>query len=222
MKTTDSALLERIYFAGGCFWGTQHLLKALHGIRRTQAGYINSNIENPSYEEVKTGSTGAAEAVMAEYNATVVDLHKLIQFFLRSIDPIAINRQGNDIGTQYRTGIYYTTDSQKQIAIQELDRLQKHYNKPLTVEVLPMKNFYPAEDYHQDYLSTNPGGYCHISRELIAEAKKHHILKPEARDDADHADANYANEATHPAARNSTYENNALYPDTHYPDKPDQ
>lgn len=220
MKTTDSAQVERIYFAGGCFWGTQHLLKSLHGIRSAVCGYANSLVKDPSYDEVKTGSTGAVEAVMAEYNATVVDLRRLIAFFLRSIDPIAVNRQGNDVGTQYRTGIYYTTDAQKEAARKEIERLQKHYDKPVAVEVLPLKNFTPAEEVHQDYLEKNPGGYCHLSRELMAEAHSYDILKPQAPADADHADADYADEAAHPAAGGCLYENDALYPDTHYRNKP--
>ncbi|MCM1319618.1 MAG: peptide-methionine (S)-S-oxide reductase MsrA [Muribaculaceae bacterium] len=220
MKTTDSAVIEKIVFAGGCFWGTQHLLSQLHGVRRAIAGYANSEVASPTYEEVCTGKTNAAEAVEVEYNATVVDLTKLLDFFLSSIDPTTKDRQGNDKGTQYRSGIYYTTDTQKRLALVALDRLQKRFNKPLVVEVLPLKNFYKAEENHQDYLDKNPGGYCHIPRGLIAEARGHNILKPSAPTEATHADANYTNEATHPAAHHQPYENDAVYPDTKYPNKP--
>lgn len=222
MKTTDSAVVEKIVLAGGCFWGTQHLLSQLHGVRRATAGYANSEIENPTYKEVCTGKTNAAEAVEVEYNATVVDLAKLLNFFLRSIDPTTKNRQGNDVGTQYRSGIYYTTDSQKRIALDAIDFLQKHYNKPIVVEVLPLKNFFKAEEEHQDYLDKNPGGYCHISRELMAEARGHNILKPGAPTEATHADANYTNEKKHTAAHGQPYENDAVYPDTKYRNKPDE
>lgn len=220
MKTTDSAQVEKIVFAGGCFWGTQHLLSLLHGLRHLTVGYANSDVANPTYEQVCTGVTNAAEAVEVSYNATVVDLTKLIDFFLKSIDPISKNKQGEDRGTQYRTGIYYTTDSQKRAAYDALQRLQKHYDKPLCVELLPLKNFFAAEDYHQDYLDKNPGGYCHISRELMSQARHYSILKPEAPADADHADADYANEALHTAAHHQSYENDALYPDTHYKNTP--
>ena len=220
MKTTDSAVIEKIVLAGGCFWGTQHLLAQLHGVRRAVAGYANSEVTNPSYKEVCTGNTNAAEAVEVEYNATVVDFSKLLDFFLSSIDPTTKDRQGNDKGTQYRSGIYYTTDTQKRLALEALDRLQKHFNKPIVVEVLPLKNFYPAEEDHQDYLDKNPGGYCHIPQGLMSEARHHNILKPEAPTEATHADANYANEATHLAAHRQPYSNDAVYPDTKYPNKP--
>lgn len=222
MKTTDSAQVEKIVLAGGCFWGTQHLLSLLHGVRHTRVGFANSEVENPSYKEVCTGSTNAAEAVEVEYNATVVDLAKLLDFFLESIDPTAKDRQGNDRGTQYRTGIYYTTDSQKRTALEAIDRLQKKYEKPVVTEVLPLKNFYEAEAEHQDYLDKNPGGYCHVSRELMGRARHTDILKAGAPTQATHADADYANEAKHPAAHNRPYANDAVYPDTKYPNKPNE
>lgn len=192
MKTTDSAQVEKIVLAGGCFWGTQRLLSLLHGVRHTRVGYANSEVENPSYREVCTGRTGAAEAVEVEYNATVVDLARLLDFFFKSIDPTSKDRQGNDRGSQYRTGIYYTTDSQKRVALEALDRLQRSFGKPVVTEVLPLKNFSEAEDEHQDYLDRNPGGYCHVSRELIAVASHYDILKPGAPTEAAHADTAYA------------------------------
>lgn len=220
MKTTDSAQIEKIVLAGGCFWGIQHLMKKVHGVRRATAGYVNSQVKNPTYEEVCSGRTDAAEGVEIEYNATVVDLSKLIDFFLDSIDPTTKDRQGNDRGTQYRSGIYYTTDSQKRTALECLDRLQKKYDKPVVTEVLPLKNFYAAEDYHQDYLDKKPDGYCHISQATIRRAADVDILKSSAPTQATHADANYANEATHTAAHHQPYENDAVYPDTRYRNKP--
>lgn len=217
MKTTDSARVEQICLAGGCFWGIQHLFKQLHGVRAAKAGYANSEINNPTYEEVKTGHTGAAEAVMVEYNATVVDLAKLLNVFMSVIDPTSLNRQGADMGTQYRTGIYYTTGSQKDTALKVLDEVQRHLGKKTVVEVLPLKNFFPAEDYHQDYLDKTPGGYCHISKADMEAARHAHILKAEAPTQAAHSDADYANEATHAPAHGQPYENGAKYPDTHYP-----
>ena len=197
MKTTDSAQVKKIVLAGGCFWGTQHLLSLLSGLRRTRVGFVNSNVKNPTYKDVCTGDTGAAEGVEVEYNATVVDLPRLLDFFLQSIDPTSKDRQGEDRGTQYRTGIYYTTDTQKHDALEAIERLRKRYDKPIVTEVLPLRNFYEAEPAHQDYLDRNPGGYCHISRELMARARHTHILKPEAPEDALHADVNFANELEH-------------------------
>ena len=158
---------------------------------------MNSNVKNPTYKDVCTGDTGAAEGVEVEYNATVVDLPRLLDFFLQSIDPTSKDRQGEDRGTQYRTGIYYTTDTQKHDALEAIERLRKRYDKPIVTEVLPLRNFYEAEPEHQDYLDRNPGGYCHISRELMARARHTHILKPEAPEDALHADVNFANELEH-------------------------
>lgn len=220
MKTTDSAQVEKIVLAGGCFWGIQHLLKSLHGIRSAVAGYVNSEIPNPTYDEVKSGKSGAAEAVEIEYNTTVVDLDKVLDFFMSAIDITAKDRQGNDVGSQYRSGIYYTTDTQKHKALEVIARLQKKTDKQIATEVRPLKNFTPAESEHQDYLEKNPDGYCHISAEMIRKAKSHNILKASAPTEATHADANYANEATHPAAHHQPYENDAVYPDTKYVNKP--
>ena len=219
MKTTDSAHIEQIALGGGCFWGIQHLMKKLHGVRRATAGYANSQVDNPDYEQVCSGTTGAVEAVEVEYNATVVDLAKLLDFFLQSIDPTQKDCQGPDHGTQYRSGIYYTTDSQKRIALECIDRIQKKYSKPVVTEVLPLKNFYVAEAYHQDYLDKRPDGYCHIPRTTLRHVADVNILKSSAPTQATHSDANYANESTHAPAHNQPYENDAVYPDTRYRNK---
>ena len=220
MKTTDSAVIERIYLAGGCFWGIQHLLKQLHGLRSVTAGYVNSDVANPTYEMVKSGKTGAAEAVCVEYNATVVDLEKLLTFFLESIDLTTKDAQGPDHGTQYRSGIYYTTDSQKEVAYRLLHKMQEKEKHAIVTELLPEKNFTPAEDFHQDYLDKTPDGYCHISKGRVEAARGHNILKPGAPTDAAHGDANYANEAKHAPAHGQPYENDAVYPDTRYVNTP--
>ena len=148
---------KTIYLAGGCFWGTEHLMELVDGVVDTEVGYANGVVENPSYEQVCTGDTGAAETVKVTYDDDKVALSTLLRLYFRSIDPLSLNRQGNDCGTQYRTGIYYAT-------------LQRRHKQPLALEYGELRNFYPAEEYHQQYLDKNPRGYCHVSRELFAEA----------------------------------------------------
>lgn len=163
--------IQTIYFAGGCFWGTEHFMKLIKGVVTTEVGYANSNTPNPSYKEVCTGATNAAETVKVIYDVDVVSLSFLIDLFFKTIDPTSLNRQGNDRGTQYRTGIYYTDDQQRDIIEQSIEKISRSYTRPIVVECLPIKNFYPAEDYHQDYLGKNPGGYCHIDRSLFSMVK---------------------------------------------------
>lgn len=161
-----------IYLAGGCFWGTEHYLKQIAGVKETQTGYANGHGKNPSYQEVCTDKTGFAEAVRVVYNPEELPLSLLLQLYFKSINPTSLNRQGNDIGTQYRTGIYYTDPTDLPIIQAELAKVAKRYSQPLQVEVLPLKNFYDAEDYHQDYLEKNPSGYCHLPQALFDMARK--------------------------------------------------
>lgn len=167
---------KEIYFAGGCFWGTEHFLKQIEGVKATQVGYANGNKENPTYKEVCSGTTDFAETVKVEYDANSADLPFLIELFFKTIDPTSLNRQGNDRGTQYRTGIYYTNPEDLPTIRQTVDRLASDYQKPLVVEIKPLLNFYSAEDYHQDYLDKNPQGYCHIHPELF-ELARHAQMK---------------------------------------------
>ena len=162
---------KKIYFAGGCFWGTDHLFSLVDGVEKTTAGYANSRVPYPSYEQVCTGRTGAAETVEVEYDDTKVGLTDLLSIYFRSIDPTTLNRQGNDIGTQYRTGIYYT-DAADLAAIEAfVAAVQRRHKEPLAVEVGPLVNFYPAELYHQEYLYKNPQGYCHVDPALFEEVR---------------------------------------------------
>ena len=161
-----------VYFAGGCFWGTQHYFKQIKGVVNTCVGYANSTIPHPTYHEVGTGMTMAAEGVEVQYDPAVVSLEFLIELYFKSIDPTSLNRQGGDKGTQYRTGIYYTNAEQQHIIIDTVNRLAKDYDRPVVVEIMQLKNFYPAEEYHQDYLDKNPDGYCHIHPELFELARK--------------------------------------------------
>lgn len=184
--------IEKIVFAGGCFWGTQHFFKRIKGILSAHAGYANSEVADPDYALVCTGKTGAAEAVEVTYDAAAVDLPKLIVAYFSVIDPFAHNRQGNDVGTQYRTGIYYTTDSQRAAALREVDAVARRENKEVAVEVLPLKNFYKAEPNHQDYLEKNPNGYCHIPPAKLGGARHIHILKEGVKTKMEDADTDYA------------------------------
>lgn len=164
--------MKEIYLAGGCFWGTEHYFKQVRGVISTTAGYANGNTENPTYEQVYTDSTGYAETVHILYNPEVVSLTLLLELFFRSIDPTSLNRQGNDCGTRYRTGIYYTTEEDIATIRKVYNDMERIVGEQLMVEVEPLKNFYHAEEYHQDYLDKNPRGYCHIPFELMIMARE--------------------------------------------------
>ncbi|MBB1139922.1 peptide-methionine (R)-S-oxide reductase MsrB [Myroides sp. WP-1] len=161
-----------IYFAGGCFWGTEHFFQQVRGVVGTEVGYANGNTEKPTYKQVTTGTTGFAEAVKVTYDPKEVDFELLLDLFLQTIDPTTLNRQGNDVGTQYRSGIYYEDQADKFLITQKINELAKQYTKEIVVEVEPLRNFYDAEHYHQNYLDKNPGGYCHIGADLFEVARK--------------------------------------------------
>lgn len=164
---------KKIYLAAGCFWGAEHYLKQIQGVTFTQVGFANGNIDNPTYEQVYTDLTGFAETVLVEYDSYIIPLRTIIRLYFKSIDPTSLNRQGADFGTRYRTGIYYADKSDLPI-IQEVMALEaKKYDVPLQVEVAPLKNFYSADEYHQDYLDKNPTGYCHLPVELFTYAKNY-------------------------------------------------
>ena len=163
--------MEEIYFAGGCFWGTQHYLKQIRGVVGTEAGYANGETENPTYKQVYTDTTGYAETVMVLYDPAVISLQQLVELYFRSVDPTLLNRQGGDVGTRYRTGIYYTSPEDLSVIQAVYDKVAAEYDIPLVVELQPLMNFYPAEEYHQDYLDKNPEGYCHIPLALMEFAR---------------------------------------------------
>lgn len=162
---------KRICLAGGCFWGTDHLFSLVKGVKGTESGYANADVEYPTYQEVCTGQTGAAEAVMVVYDPEELELRSLLSLYFESIDPTTLNRQGNDIGTQYRSGIFYVDPEDSSVIEELMSEEQKRYSRPLVVEVGSLRNFYPAELYHQDYLYKNPGGYCHVSPSLFRKAE---------------------------------------------------
>ena len=154
--------MKEIVLAGGCFWGVEEYLSRIKGVLETKVGYANGNTENPSYEDVKTGTTGHAEACYVKYDEEQLPLEELLKKFWAVIDPTVLNRQGPDEGTQYRTGIYYIDEEDLPIIKASLEEEQKKYEDPIVTEVEPLKCFYDAEEYHQKYLKKNPGGYCHI------------------------------------------------------------
>lgn len=164
--------MKEIYLAGGCFWGTEHFFKQIRGVIETEVGFANGHTENPTYQEVYTDKTGFAETVLVKYNPDVVSLEFLLQMFFVAIDPTSLNKQGHDEGTRYRTGIYYTDSADLAIINKVYDAEQQKYSQPFAVERLPLENYYPAEDYHQDYLDKNPDGYCHLPLELFEFARK--------------------------------------------------
>lgn len=165
-------MIKSIYFAGGCFWGTEHFFKQIEGVTFTETGYANGSTPDPTYRQVYTDTTGYAETVHVEYDNDVIDLEFLVRMFFKAIDPTSLNRQGEDVGTRYRTGIYYT-DAEELPCIKKIyDEIGRQYESPIVVELEPLKNFYRAEDYHQDYLENNPDGYCHLPLELFEFARK--------------------------------------------------
>ncbi|MCM1484003.1 MAG: peptide-methionine (R)-S-oxide reductase MsrB [Muribaculaceae bacterium] len=175
-------MIRTIYLAGGCFWGIAHLFSLVPGVTETTAGYANSTVPAPTYEQVCSGRTGAAETVKVDYDDSQVCLTDLLYLYFRSIDPTAVNRQGGDIGTQYRTGIYYTDEADAPVVEAQLATIQRRNKQKVSVEFGMLQNFYPAEDYHQDYLVKNPGGYCHVDPALFREAREMHSRACEGKE----------------------------------------
>ena len=164
--------MKEIYLAGGCFWGTEHYFKQIDGVVETETGFANGNTENPTYEEVYTDTTGYAETVKVVYDETKVSLEFLVDMFFHAIDPTLLNRQGHDEGTRYRTGVYYIDEAELPVIKSIFDEKQKLYEKPIVTEIAPLRNFFPADEYHQDYLDKHPDGYCHLPVELFEFARK--------------------------------------------------
>lgn len=153
---------KEIYFAGGCFWGVEHFFKGVDGVSATSPGYANGNTPNPTYDEVYTDKTGYAETVKVCYNPSRVSLERLVQLFFCIIDPLSLNRQGEDTGTRYRSGVYYVSDEDKDVIESVFNAVSARLGQSLATELQPLDSFFPAEDYHSDYLDKNPSGYCHL------------------------------------------------------------
>jgi peptide-methionine (S)-S-oxide reductase len=158
--------MKEIYLAGGCFWGMQAYFDLRKGVKETIVGYANGATENPTYEQVCTDRTGHVETLYIKYDENEITLNKLLNDFWKVIDPTSLNKQGGDIGTQYRTGIYYTDINDLEVIQESLNNEAKKYKKPIVTEVEKLKSFYKAEEYHQKYLEKNPNGYCHIDLSL--------------------------------------------------------
>lgn len=178
----DTNMLKDLYLGGGCFWGVQAYFDRIPGVVETSVGYANGLTENPIYQDVSSSESEHVEAVHIKYNPDKVQLQVLLNQFFKIIDPTSVNRQGNDRGIQYRTGIYYTDEATAEIAKSILEGQQKNYSEPLAVELLPIKHYYLAEEYHQEYLIKNPDGYCHISfdslKDLEPSSENTQLVKP--------------------------------------------
>lgn len=164
--------MKIIYLAGGCFWGVEHYIRQINGIINTTVGYANSIVEKPSYIEVKQNLTNAAETVKIEYDENIISLSEILRLYFKIIDPTSIDKQGEDIGHQYRTGIYYIDPKDLEIINKEINTLKESY-KTINIEIMELINFYQAETYHQSYLIKNPQGYCHVPLGLIEYAKNY-------------------------------------------------
>lgn len=154
--------MKEIYLAGGCFWGVEAYMSRIDGVVETSVGYANGVTKNPTYEEICRGRTKHVEATYIKYDEDLLTLEEILNKFWNIIDPTLLNRQGGDIGDQYRTGIYYVDEEDLGIINKSFKEQENKVDRPIMTEVLPLKVYYRAEDYHQDYLKKNPGGYCHI------------------------------------------------------------
>ena len=155
--------IQTITLGGGCFWCTEAVFVKVRGITDVESGYSNGQVNRPSYEDVCTGRTGCNEVVKLEYDPAQITVGEILEIFFVVHDATTLNRQGNDSGTQYRSGIYYSTDEQKQIATDMIRQMSqdKIFGSPIVTEVTPLANYWPAEDYHQDFFAKNPNqGYC--------------------------------------------------------------
>ena len=165
-------MTKDLYFAAGCFWGAQKFFSLVKGVTFTEVGFANGFTENPTYKEVYTDQTGYAETVHLQYDPELITEERLTDLFLQAIDPLSLNRQGEDAGTRYRTGVYYVGEDQIPGIRTALDRCAAALGQPLAVELCPLAKFYRAEEYHQDYLEKNPGGYCHLSPAIFRIAEE--------------------------------------------------
>jgi len=159
---------ETAILAGGCFWGMEEILRKIPGVTKTTVGYSGGTTEDPTYEEVCTGTTGHAESIQVVFDSTRLSYEALLNYFFRMHDPTTLNRQHNDVGTQYRSAIFYTSETQKETAEMVKAKWAKSgkFSRPVTTEIAAAGRFYPAEEYHQKYLAKNPGGYtCHVLRD---------------------------------------------------------
>ncbi len=154
--------MNKIYLAGGCFWGVQEYFSRINGVLDTTVGYANSNYENPTYEDICEHKVDAIETVLVAFDEDIVSLSTILDKYFSIIDPTSIDKQGNDVGYQYKTGIYYTDTDLLPTITNKISEVQNNYTSKIVTEVKILSNFFDAEEYHQDYLKKNPNGYCHI------------------------------------------------------------
>jgi peptide methionine sulfoxide reductase msrA/msrB len=169
MPNYKNSKFKEIYLAGGCFWGVEAYFDKILGVEYTEVGYANGKTEDTSYQEID--STGHAETVRVVYDPEVVELEEILEYYFKIIDPTILNRQGNDIGTQYRTGIFYKNEDDEQVISNFIESIKSEYDSEIVTEVEPLENFVIGEEYHQDYLEKNPNGYCHINLSDIPNRK---------------------------------------------------
>lgn len=177
--------IKEIYFAGGCFWGVEHFFKGALGVVEATPGYANGNGENPSYQEVYTDTTGFAETVRVRYRPSHTSLQELVRLFFAIIDPLSLNRQGHDAGTRYRTGVYYTDSAERPLIQAIFDEQKAVLGTTPVTELEPLKGFYPAEEYHQNYLDKNPEGYCHLPLKAFRYLRLYQDLQALLGDETD-------------------------------------
>ena len=177
--------MKEIYFAAGCFWGAQHFFAGVDGVKEAIAGYANGNGENPRYEEVYTDTTGFAETVRVRYDETRISLPQLTELYFTIIDPLSLNKQGGDIGTRYRTGVYYKEEADKALIQPVFEAEARRQGAALVVELEPLRNFYLAEERHQDYLDKNPNGYCHVPLKTFRYLRLYQDIKLFLGDETD-------------------------------------
>jgi len=168
----DEESVKEIVVAGGCFWGVQEYYRRLKGVLDTKVGYAQGITDNPTYEDVCSGNTNFTEVVYIKYDSNVINLNKICDHLFRIIDPLSINKQGGDVGSNYRTGVYYINEPDKKIIDKFISKQQKKYYSQIVVEVEKLIKFYDAEDYHQDYLEKNVHGYCHVDFTKIKDSEK--------------------------------------------------
>jgi peptide methionine sulfoxide reductase msrA/msrB len=179
----DEDNLKEIYLAGGCFWGVEAYMLRVYGVFDVTSGYANGTTANPSYEDLIYNNSGHAETVQVRYDPNHTDLTTILEYYFRIIDPTSMNRQGNDVGVQYRTGIYYTDESDKGYVEAFIAKAQERFDEAIVVEVEPLIHYYLAEDYHQDYLEKNPTGYCHINLSGVNDVVIPEHLYPKPSDE---------------------------------------
>ena len=177
--------MKEIYFAGGCFWGVEHFFKGVDGVSEAMPGYANGNTQNPTYKEVYTDTTGFAETVRVRYNPQRVSLRLLVRLFFTVTDPLTLNRQGHDEGTRYRSGVFYTSEEDRPVIEDVFREVSGKLGAPLVTQLEPLKNFYPAEEYHQNYLDKNPEGYCHLSLKTFRYLRLYQDVKLFLGDETD-------------------------------------